>query len=186
MKNYRREYPLFSLCGLNCGLCPIHHMPEGCPGCGGGEGHQSCGVIRCSQSHGNVEYCCQCIEYPCEKYQDTMRYDHFIPCRNVDRDFSRMLSGGPEAYRAMMDEKTCFLRRLLDGYNDGRKKTFFCTAVNLLELEDIRTVMDLLDREAAPQAPLKERAALAVKLFQDMADIRGISLKLIRKPRKKQ
>ena len=97
-----------------------------------------------------------------------------------------MLSGGPEAYRAMMDEKTCFLRRLLDGYNDGRKKTFFCTAVNLLELEDIRTVMDLLDREAAPQAPLKERAALAVKLFQDMADIRGISLKLIRKPRKKQ
>ena len=97
-----------------------------------------------------------------------------------------MLSGGPEAYRAMMDENTCFLRRLLDGCNDGRKKAFFCTAVNLLELADIRTVMDLPDREAAPQAPLKERAALAVKLFQDMADIRGISLKLIRKPRKKQ
>ena len=24
MKNYQREYPLFSLCGLNCALCPMH------------------------------------------------------------------------------------------------------------------------------------------------------------------
>jgi hypothetical protein len=25
MKEYYRNYPLFSLCGLNCGLCPRYH-----------------------------------------------------------------------------------------------------------------------------------------------------------------
>ena len=33
MKNYQREYPLFSLCGLNCALCPMH-LNKYCPGCG--------------------------------------------------------------------------------------------------------------------------------------------------------
>ena len=62
-ENYRRSDPRFSLCGLNCGLCPIHHMEDGCPGCGGGEGHQPCAVIRCSQQHSGVEYCFLCEEY---------------------------------------------------------------------------------------------------------------------------
>lgn len=42
MKNFNREYAAFALCGLNCGLCPMYHMENPCPGCGGGEGNQSC------------------------------------------------------------------------------------------------------------------------------------------------
>jgi hypothetical protein len=37
MKDFKRLYPLFSLCGLNCGLCPMH-LDNYCPGCGGGAG----------------------------------------------------------------------------------------------------------------------------------------------------
>ena len=33
---YDREYPLFSACGLNCGLCPRFYTDgeSRCPGCG--------------------------------------------------------------------------------------------------------------------------------------------------------
>ena len=51
MRNYRRSDPAFSLCGLCCALCPMHRMERGCPGCGGGAGHQSCAVIRCALAH---------------------------------------------------------------------------------------------------------------------------------------
>lgn len=36
-REYRRSEPLFSQCGLNCGLCPMYHIREEshCPGCGG-------------------------------------------------------------------------------------------------------------------------------------------------------
>ena len=47
MKNFKRDNLLFSLCGLNCGLCPMK-IDGYCPGCGGGAGNQSCKIARCS------------------------------------------------------------------------------------------------------------------------------------------
>jgi len=185
MKNYKREYPLFSLCGLNCGLCPIHHMDNGCPGCGGGEGHRSCAIVKCSLQHGAVEYCWQCGEYPCERYDGIMDYDSFMTHKNMFSDFDKAQRIGLDAYRAELEEKAAILRTLLEGYNDGRRKTCFCQAVTLLELPDIRDVMKRLAMETDPQATVKEKAALAVKLFQNMADQRQIVLKLNRKPKKK-
>ena len=50
MENKAREYPLFSACGLNCGLCPRHHTvcSSRCPGCAG-DGfstvHPTCGLL---------------------------------------------------------------------------------------------------------------------------------------------
>lgn len=125
MKNYQREYPLFSLCGLNCALCPMH-LNKYCPGCGGGEGNQSCAIFRCGREHGCPEYCFQCGEYPCEKYDSVMEYDSFLPHRNMRRDMERAKSGGMEVYQAELEEKAEILQELLDNYNDGRRKTFSC------------------------------------------------------------
>ena len=40
MKEQTRAEPRFSLCGLNCGLCPMYHISETehCTGCGGAGG----------------------------------------------------------------------------------------------------------------------------------------------------
>ena len=184
MKNAIRTYPLFSLCGLNCGLCPIHQMESGCPGCGGGAGNQPCAVARCGAAH-EVEYCFQCREYPCSRYAGPPEFDSFLPTRNQLRDLAKAQEMGLERYRADLDEKVSILQELLDGYNDGRRKTFFCTAVNLLDLPDIRAVMAHLADGGPAEGTVKERALLAVWLFQEAADRRGISLRLKRKPRKK-
>jgi len=90
MKNFDRQNQLFSLCGLNCGLCPMH-LGNHCPGCGG-KGNQSCKIARCSLEHGKIE----------------------------------------------------ILHILLSKYNDGRKKTFYCVAVNLLNLSEIKEILGKL------------------------------------------
>lgn len=184
MKDYRRDYPLFSLCGLHCGLCPIHHMANGCPGCGGGEGHQPCAVIRCSREHGGMEYCFQCGEFPCGRFTDMMEFDSFVPTRNVLRDLEKARTVGMAAYRRELDGKAALLERLLERYNDGRRKSFFCTAVNLLELEELRETAALLDSETERLEP-KERGALAAARFQELAKRKGVELKLRKKPKKK-
>ena len=139
MKEQTRAEPRFSLCGLNCGLCPMYHISETehCTGCGGA-GRPSCAVQRCAREHGGVEYCFQCTEYPCARYTRAEPYDSFVPHRNVQRDFARAARDGLDAYRAMLEEKEALLRFLLREYNDGRRKSLFCTAVNLLELADVR------------------------------------------------
>lgn len=179
MKEQRRTYPLFSLCGLNCGLCPMYHISETnhCTGCGG-KGRPSCKIIRCSEQHGNIEYCYLCEEYPCERYTDAFPTDSFITYRNVLRDFERAKNEGLEHYQAVLNKKVEVLRFLLKHYNDGRRKSFFCLAVNLLELEDIQIVVEQIAKKIKPDDTIKEQAALAVRLFKEMAEKQNIDLKL--------
>ena len=133
MKNFRRENLLFSLCGLNCGLCPMN-LNEYCPGCGGGEGNQSCSLAKC-----------------------------------------RLL--GIETYLAEQQKKKLLLHHLLDTYNDGRKKTLFCLAANLLELNDLENILSELD-EHTSDLTLKEKASRAASLLQEAARGKNIELKL--------
>ena len=139
MKDFVREHPLFSLCGLNCGLCTMH-LGGHCPGCGGGEGNQSCAIARCSQQHGGVAYCWQCGEFPCRRFGEADAYDSFVPCRGRHKDIERARRIGEAAYLAELDEKIRILQFLLDGFNDGRKKSFYCAAMCFLDLEEIRTI----------------------------------------------
>lgn len=182
MKNFIRNDLLFSLCGLNCGLCSMH-LDGYCPGCGGGEGNQSCKIARCSLQQEPIEYCSRCQKFPCEKYEGIDEFDSFITHRKRMKDFEKLEAVGTEAYQAEQEEKVEILKFLLENYNDGRKKTFFCLAVNLLELSDLNMVLKQIksDKEADS---LKERAVKAAELFQAMADQRGIILKMRRKPGK--
>ena len=67
-------------------------------------------------------------------------------------------------------------------YNDGRRKSFFCLAVNLLELQDIKSVVEQIVTETESDNPtLKEKAAIAANLFQAVAAKRNIVLKLNKK-----
>lgn len=183
MKNFSRSYPLFSLCGLNCGLCSMY-LGNYCPGCGGGAGNQLCAIARCSQQHDGIEYCYLCEEYPCVKYEGIDEFDSFITHRNQLKDFEKVKKIGIELYKSELAEKIEILKYLLANFNDGRRKSFFCLAVNLLELQDIKSVVEQIKTETeSDNLTLKEKAAIAANLFQTMAVKRSILLKLNKKTR---
>ena len=184
MKEYKRAYPLFSLCGLNCGLCP-RYRTEGeskCPGCGGEDfhlKHPTCAVITCNQKHDTVEYCFQCSSFPCKKYSNPSNADSFITYRNVIDDFDKAQKGGLAQYETELNEKVDILEFLIDNYNDGRKKAFYCTAVNLLELNDLKDIMTEINEQISNQdITIKEKTNRVVQLFEAKASRENIELKL--------
>lgn len=179
MKNFKRENLLFSLCGLNCGLCPMH-LNQYCPGCGGGKGNQSCSIAKCSLRHGNVEYCFQCESYPCERYENIDEFDSFITHQRRKQDMKKFKKIGVDPYSAEQQKKIILLNHLLSTYNDGRKKTLFCIAVNLLEIDDLENIINELDKHTLNHS-LKEKAAYAASLFQKTATNKNITLKLRKK-----
>ena len=183
MKGFTREETRFSLCGLNCALCSMH-LGGYCPGCGGGAGNQSCAIAKCSLEHGGVPFWA-CPEYPCSRYEGFDDGDSFVPHRNRQQDIALAREIGLEAYLAQLEEKRAILEKLLAHYNDGRRKALFNTAVYLLSLEDLRSVMVALDiqPESAGRS-IKEQSLVAAALLQEAADRRGISLKLNKKPKK--
>ena len=128
-----------------------------CGGCG--NGNQSCAIARCSLAHDGVEYCFECRDFPCEKYRDAGQYDSFITHRRQMDDLALAARDGIEAYNAVQREKVELLHRLLSEYNDGRKKTLFSLAVNLMELPDLQRAMALIDtQDNAGTMPQKDRA----------------------------
>ncbi|MGE5373000.1 MAG: DUF3795 domain-containing protein [Solirubrobacterales bacterium] len=184
MKEYRRAYPRFSLCGLNCGLCPRYHADgtSRCPGCGGKDfhlKHPTCAVITCSQKHEGVEYCFQCSSYPCARYQKPSPTDSFITYRHVLDDFGKAKSNGLSAYQHGLDEKVELLRFFIDECNDGKRKNFFCIAVNLLRLEDVRAIATRIRQdEFLKELPLNEKSAVVITLLQEQAKKQDITLAL--------
>lgn len=184
MNGFTRTETRFSLCGLNCALCSMH-LGGHCPGCGGGAGNQSCAIAKCSLKHGSVQFCWECPEYPCPRYEGFDDGDSFVPHRNRQQDIAQARDLGPEAYLAQLEEKRAILDELLTHYNDGRRKILFNMAVHLLPLEDLRSVMAALgSRSELDEQPIKERALAAIELLQQAADRRGVSLKLSKKPKK--
>ena len=184
MKGFNRQNQLFSLCGLNCGLCPMF-LNKYCPGCGGGEGNQSCKIARCSLEHGGVEYCFQCGEYPCEKYDHIDDFDSFITHRRRRADLDKAQQFGIEAYNAEQMEKAEILDVLLSAYNDGRKKTLFCVAVNLLDLQELQEALKKIECNPDMETlTLKGKSAFVESLLQAAASNKKIDLKLRKKKTK--
>lgn len=181
MKGFTRTETRVSLCGLGCALCSMR-LGGYCPGCGGGAGNQSCALAKCSLEHGGVQFCWECPEYPCSRYEGFDDGDSFVPHRNRQQEIVLVGAMGLDAYLAQLEEKRAIRDELLTHYNDGRRKTFFNTAIYLLPLEDLRSVKASLDsRPEMDEQPIKNRALAAAGLLQEAADRRGISLKFNKK-----
>lgn len=179
VKGFQRKNQLFSLCGLNCGLCPML-LGSYCGGCG--NGNQSCKIAKCSLEHGGIEYCYECKQYPCEKYQHMDEYDSFITHRRRSADLEKAQNIGIEQYNLEQREKIQILSHLLSHYNDGRRKNFFCVAVNLLELSELKEVMEQIrSNDELSSLPLKAQALFVAEELQKLAAKRNIELKLIKK-----
>ena len=89
---------------------------------------------------------------------------------------------GIDAYNIEQTEKSKILEVFLSGYNDGRKKTLFCVAVNLLDLQDLQAVLKEMERKSDLETmTLKEKSAFAAGLLQDAAARKNIDLKLHKK-----
>lgn len=183
MVPFRREEPRFALCGLNCCLCPRFHT-EGasrCPGCGGEgfpEKHPSCAVVSCSRRHDGVEFCFECGDYPCERYEDIGKKDSFITYRNVTANLEEA-GRDLEGYLSVLKTKFELLKLLTGRFNTGRSKSLYCLAVELLPLDEIRWIIDSVERETDGEGSgrMSKSAGVAEGIRKRAAEL-GIELVL--------
>ena len=140
-KEFKRTDNLFSLCGLNCSLCPMF-VREQCGGCfSDSPCYLTCPIAPCSVEHVGIEYCFECREYPCQLYDGIDLHDSLISHRNQLMDMEKAKRIGIEEYKREQLFKKRILNKLLNDYDDGHSDVFFCLAVNLLELDDLNELL---------------------------------------------
>lgn len=182
MNDNRRKEVIVSACGLNCGLCSRFYTngASRCSGCDGDElGYccLRCGVLKCCKNK-NIDYCYLCQDYPCSKYKNALK-DSFITHQNIFTNFKEIKQIGLDFYLNNLRQKMDILEKLLANYDDGRRKSFYCLAINLLDLNSIKDIMRNIENDIDLQnIDLKEQVKKIVSLFESKAIDNNIILKL--------
>ncbi len=98
------------------------------------------------------------------------------------KDLKRANEIGIDAYNEELEKKRMILEKLLNEYNDGRKKTFYCVVVNLLSLEELQNAMrEVEDFDISQPLTVKEKAEQIGSIFKDLAQQKHLVLKLRKK-----
>jgi hypothetical protein len=147
-----RAYPTIGVCGLDCGLCPRYYTvgSSRCPGCGGPrflDKHPSCSFITCCVKRRGLEVCGQCPEFPCAKFKSEAEYGQresssYPPDRKVLSNLRFVREEGIEEFVRRQGKRIELLEVMIDRYDDGRSRSFYCRAAALLDPEDLRASLD--------------------------------------------
>jgi hypothetical protein len=83
------------------------------------------------------------------------------------------------AYRKELDQKIELLEYLIDRYDDGRRKGFFCLAVNLFELATLRDIIKTVELDDQRlEGDRKVVAKMMVAAMERQAALLHIDLRL--------
>jgi len=124
-----------------------------------------------------VDYCFECPEYPCKRYDGIDAHDSLISHRNQKKDLAKAREIGIEAYLAEQREKKRLLTKLLRDYDDGGKDVFYCLAVNMLDPEDVRGVLETADAQCSALPP-ERKAVYMERSLREIATEKDIPLVL--------
>jgi len=185
-----KAYPTIACCGLDCGLCPTYYTkgPSRCPGCGGPgffNKHPSCSIITCSVKNHGFETCAECDEFPCSKIEKWDLFDSFI-CHRASLINLRFIKEiGVEKFVEIQKERIEILEIMLDQYNEGRSKSFYCISTALLSIADLKKALKTSEQQVKAadisSSDLKSRSKILKSILNDIASKNGIELKLKKK-----
>ncbi len=185
-----KEFPTIACCGLDCGLCPVYYTkgPSRCPGCCGPDFHNkhpSCSIITCCVKKHNYETCVECTEFPCSKIDKWDKYDSFISHRVSLYNLRLIKEKGLEQFLNQQRKRIELLDSMLENFNDGRSKSFYCIATALLPIEDIEKALNetvlVLKNENIDLKDLKTKSKILRENLIKISEEKSIILKLKKK-----
>jgi hypothetical protein len=178
------HYPEIAVCGLSCRLCPAYVMKtkSRCPGCktewrfGG-----PCLLLHCAIKK-NVEFCGDCPESKiCEKWKKHREAgksrDSFICYQKLEEDICFIQKHGLAEFRKSQKVREKILWKMLDGFNEGRSKSYYCLVATVLEVNEIEDALKNAQSKSEG-LDMKEKAKLLHSIIDKIAIKKKYNLKL--------
>lgn len=183
----KSQYPEIGVCGLSCVLCPGYVMKtkSRCPGCktswrlGG-----PCSLLHCAVKR-NMEFCGECSESKtCDKWKKHREMgkkgDSFKCYQKLEEDIAFIQKHGLAEFRKSQKIRAKLLDQMLDEFNEGRSKSYFCLAVTILEIGEMEKALKQA-REKSQDMDLKEKAKYLHSIFDEIASKKHYNLSLRKK-----
>jgi hypothetical protein len=196
MSKMEKKHPTIGCCGIDCGLCPRYYT-EGksrCPGCFGPKFleimGQSCSFITCCVKDKNLETCGECKDFPCSKFNSEWfgksAYDSFVTHKKALPNLTIIKSEGFAEFIKQQEERIEILKEMLDKFNDGRSKSYFCLASAILPIDLLKKSLDsakkIVEKFGISKDDMKGKSKILREILQSAADKENINLKLQKPP----
>ncbi len=189
-----KTYPTIGCCGIDCGLCPRYYSagPSRCPGCCGPgffDVSPGCGTITCCVKKKGLEVCAQCNEFPCSRFASWLdkwgQEDSVVIHRKIKPNLDFMKEHGLEKFLEQQARRIKLLEKMLDKYNDGRSKGFYCLAAALLSIPALEAALNETERkmkaDKVKSDDVKTKAKILREFLEGFAAKEGVELKLRKK-----
>ncbi len=183
-KHPTKQYPTIGVCGLDCGLCPRFYTsgPSRCPGCAGAgfyEKHPTCSFITCCVKKKGLEVCSDCPDFPCSKFKSQEDYKQikenssYPSYRKVLTNLNSIKECGIERFIEQQNKRIKLLGTMVDNFDDGRSRSFFCRAAsfcNLTELENsIEKATEKIRNDMIRQNDMKNKAKILKTIISEIS-----------------
>jgi len=179
------EYPEIGICGLACRLCPAYQRKtEGrCGGCKTeSRMNAGCPLTTCALKCKGVEFCWDCGESDsCAKWKRHREFgrqhDSFKCYQMLDEDILFIQKNGVDEFDALVKQREQALKAMLNEFNEGRSKSYYCIAATVLELDELEKALAEARKRSAG-LDMKEKSKLLHSLLDTMAADKNYSIKL--------
>ena len=179
------DYPEIVICGLSCRLCSMYHTKtkSRCFGCKS-EVRMAvgCPFITCAIKRKGIEFCWECEENEsCENWRKHReagtRFDSFKCYQKLEDNIAFIQKNGIKEFEKVQKIREKLLREILQNFNEGRSKSYYCIAVTILEIEELEKVLDKAKKESKG-LEIKEKSKVLHSLIDTVAERKNYSLKL--------
>ena len=179
------KYPEIGVCGLSCRLCPSYHA-QGESKCGGCKSQSrmavGCPFITCAVKKKGIEFCWECEEgETCTKWREhrtfSQRHDTFVCYQKLEDNIAFIRQKGVKEFAKAQRSKERLLRDMLDGFNEGRSKTYYSIAATVMETAELKTTLSQAEKTCAGM-DVREKSKLLHSLLDQIAERKRYHLKL--------
>jgi hypothetical protein len=184
--NSTKNNPTVGCCGIDCGLCSRFHTvgKSKCPGCAGVgffDKHPSCSVLTCCFLKKKMETCGNCEEFICSRIADWDSADSFVTHRACISNLKRIKESGLPIFVRQQQKRLELLEELIQEYDDGRSKSFYCLSTALLPLKELNQAMQRIKSREDDSSDRKRVAKSLREAFAEIANKAHVELSYRRK-----
>lgn len=179
------KYPEIGICGLSCKLCPRYHT-ETKSKCGGCKSENrmavGCPFITCAVKKKGIEFCWDCEENKtCEKWKKHREFgkqhDTFKCYQKLEDNISFIQKHGVGEFEKVQKTREKLLKEMLQDFNEGRSKNYYCIAVTIFEIEELKKTLTKAKKDSIG-LEIKGKSKIIHSILGEIAERKNYCLKL--------
>lgn len=143
-----------------------------------------CPFITCAVKRRGIEFCWDCENGDsCERWAKHRaagrEHDSFTCYAALEANISKVARDGLESFIAEQRLRESLLREMLERFDEGRSKSYYCIAATVLDPSELRSAIDAATRTGGT-ADVREKAKTLHSLLDEAAARHSIKLALRR------